>query len=155
MKSYHHMCCSWCNGRGSKFDTFNITAILAEFLHIFAPHKTENVRTTTRHNITSWNFAGIFFGTSSFQSCVCSLHYQHCHVTSFKFPTAQVSIGVYAYTFTWNICTGVLFALSCFFIGDVTNSGLHTAFFTFSILSVPDSFRDLSHYLILNLCKII
>ncbi len=85
------------------------------FLHIFSQHETENVRTTTRHNITTCNFACIFFRTSSFQSCVCSLHYQRSHVASVKFPTAQISIKAYAYAFTQNVCTGVLFALSGWF----------------------------------------
>ncbi len=39
-----------------------------------------------------------------------------------------------------------------FFTGHVTNSGLHAAFFTFSIRNVPDSWRDVSHYLKLNPC---
>ncbi len=81
------------------------------FLHIFSQHKTENVRTTIRHNITTWNFAGIFFGSPSFKSFVCSFHYQHFHVASVKFPTAQISVVVLTYTFTWNVRTGVLFAL--------------------------------------------
>ncbi len=103
-------------------------------LHVFAQHEIENVRNTARHNVTMWNFADIFFGTSTFQSCVSSLQYQHSHVVSVKFPTAQISIGLYAYTFMQNVRTGILFALSGWFLtGDVTNSRLHATFFTFSI----------------------
>ncbi len=80
------------------------------FLPVFAQNKTKNVRTTARHNVTMWNCVCIFLGASSFQSCVSSLQYQYSHVGSVKFPTAQISIGVYAYTFTRNVCTGVLFA---------------------------------------------
>ncbi len=39
-----------------------------------------------------------------------------------------------------------------FFTGDVTNSGLHAAFFTFLIRGISDSYRDLYPYLKLNLC---
>ncbi len=85
------------------------------FLNVFAQRKTENVRTTVRQNITLWNFAGIFFRTSFSQSCVCSLHYQCSQIASVKFPAAQISVGVYAYAFTRNIRTGVLFALSGWF----------------------------------------
>ncbi len=54
------------------------------FLHVFAQHKTEDVRTTTRHNLTTWNFTVIFFGTSSFQSCV----FVH---SAISIPTSQAS----------------------------------------------------------------
>ncbi len=91
------------------------------FLHIFAQHKTENIRTTVRHIVITWNFAGIFFGTSSFQSCVCSLCCQRSHIVSVKFPTAQFSVGVYVYSFTQNIRTGVLFLLWGWFFHRLCN----------------------------------
>ncbi len=109
------------------------------FSHVFTQHKTENVRTTARHNVTMWNFAVIFFGTFSFQLCVCSLHYQHSHIARIKFPTAQISIRVYAYAFKRNLVRAFYLRYRAdLFTGDVTNSGLYAAFFTFSIHSGPD-----------------
>ncbi len=60
-------------------------------------------------------FCWYILGTSSFQSCVCSLGYEHSPVASIKFPTAQIFVVVHAYAFTQNVRTSVLFALSGWF----------------------------------------
>ncbi len=86
------------------------------FLHIFAQHKTENVFTTTRRNVTTWNFAGILFGTSSSKiMCLFTLLSAFPHHERQVSHTAQMSIWVYAYAFMRNVHTGVLFLLSGWF----------------------------------------
>ncbi len=124
------------------------------FLHVFAQHETENVRTTARHNVTKWNFASVFFETFSFQSFVCSFRYQCSHITSVKFLIAQISVGVYAYAFTRKIHTGVLFVLVSWFFHRWCNKLWATGCFFYFF----DSHRcrlltGLVSLLKLNLCK--
>ncbi len=84
----------------------------------------------------------LFTQLSAFPRCEC----QVSHSTNFH---RGVRLRFYAkHSYGHSICVIGLIFLT----GDVTNSGLHTAFFTFSIHSIPDSYWDLSHYLKLNLC---
>ncbi len=59
-------------------------------------------------------------------------------ILSLFFPA--ISIGVYAYSFLHKTFVRAFYLRyrADFFSGDVTNSGLHAASFTFSIRGVPD-----------------
>ncbi len=102
------------------------------FWHVFALRKTENIRTTPRHNITTWNFAGIFFGTSFFQSCLFTLlsAFQHRERQVFHSTNFHKSVHLRFYakrSYGRSICViGLIF-----FTGNVTNSMLHAAFLLF------------------------